>query len=77
MSSKIRSRSTLRKQIRWLCKQLAKHTRGYSDCPPNVHQGEACHNATLGDCAACWRQAGRWAVQEASFKAVEDADDNQ
>ena len=66
------SRSTLRKQIRWLCDQLAKHTRGYSDCPPNVHQAEACHNATLEDCAECWRRAGRQAVKEDGDDAGEE-----
>ena len=63
MSSDTRIRSRLRKQIRWLCDQLAKRTHGFADCPPNVQQSEACYKGDV-NCAECWREAGRWAAKE-------------
>ena len=63
MSSDTRIRSRLRKQIRWLCRQLASKTQDSLDCPPNVQPGQECEIG-MCDCAECWRKAARWAVKE-------------
>ena len=55
MSSEIRSRSTLRAQIRWLCQQLA-----HADMCPSVSAIASCDK----DCPRCWRQASRKAAKE-------------
>ena len=70
MSSKS-SRSTLRKQIRWLCKQLASKTQTILDCPPDVEPGDQCE-CGMTDCAECWRRAGRRAVEEDDADATSE-----
>lgn len=64
-----KSRSTLRKQIRWLCKQLDRLSQDSGNCllPPfsGIPSDDSCR---VGGCEACWRLAARKAATE------EDAD---
>ena len=57
------SRSTLRKQIRWLCNILAKRTQTILDCPPNIEPKDDCL-CGMSHCADCWRRACVKAVKE-------------
>jgi hypothetical protein len=72
MSSEIRSRSTLRKQIRWLCQELNQINSGSDEmchCPdPELRFSLKPMDCHPEGCANCWEQA--------SFKAVEEGGDD-
>ena len=53
----------LRKQIRWLCQELSKHTRGVLDCPYTVKIDEA-YRCRAESCSDCWEQASLKAAKE-------------
>lgn len=57
----MRSRSTLRKQIRWLCMTAQNY-----GCPPGLDMSICPRGNDIveEDCAECWRRAGRRAVEE-------------
>lgn len=65
MSSEIRSRSTLRKQIRWLCKQLDRLSQDSGNCllpaGAGIPSDDSCR---VGGCESCWRMAAVKAVKE-------------
>lgn len=63
MSSEIRSRSTLRKQIRWLCEQLDRISQDSGNCllptGAGIPSDDSCR---VGGCDICWEQASLNAV---------------
>lgn len=65
------SRSTLRKQIRWLCQELNQINSGSDEmchCPdPELRFSPKPMDCHPEGCANCWERA--------SLKAVENADD--
>ena len=58
-----KSRSTLRKQIRWLCDQLDRLSQDRGKCllPEGAPSDDSCR---VGGCETCWRIAARKAATE-------------
>ena len=63
--SSCNSQSTLRKQIRWLCKQLDRLSQDSGNCllpaGAGIPSDDSCR---VGGCESCWRMAAVKAVKE-------------